>query len=95
MESIYADGEAVFEAKSAFLCTASAAEVGEDHLRGGVRAHKVCQGQSRSSLAREGDVVKLGQTDAGLAAAVAGNTFTTRRRKLIARTETERLNILS
>ena len=76
MESIYADGEAVFEAKSAFLCTASAAEVGEDHLRGGgVRPHKVCQGQSRSSLAREGDVVKLGQTDAGLAAAAAGNTY--------------------
>ena len=60
MESIYADGEAVFEAKSAFLCTASAAEVGEDHLRGGVRAHKVCQGQSRSSLAREGGLGREG-----------------------------------
>ena len=38
----------------------------------------------------EGDVAKLSQTDAGLAAAVAGNTYTTCR---VARTETERLNI--
>ena len=37
MENIYANGEAVFEAKSAFLCTAAAevGEVGEDPLRGG------------------------------------------------------------
>ena len=40
--------------------------------------------QPSRSQSGEGDVAKPGQTDAGLAAAVAGNTYTTRRRRLIA-----------
>ena len=53
---IYADGDAVFEAKSAFLCTASAAEVGEDHPRGGgTRSGPQSLPRSVKKLAREGE----------------------------------------